>query len=88
METLHIGGVADGEMLDIAGNVMSSRHSFKLSTEVSSDPLRHHDYQRQVFMVKREGADEEGFQAMVWDQLSGDAANALIEFRIKAKVVL
>lgn len=40
MDTLHIGGVADGESADLPENVMTGRHSFKLSRDFLSDPLR------------------------------------------------
>ncbi|WP_257820107.1 hypothetical protein [Burkholderia glumae] len=53
MEILFIGGVADGETYDLPGNVMTSRHSFKLSGDFASDSLRHHDYERQVFVGMR-----------------------------------
>ncbi|WP_157661297.1 hypothetical protein [Burkholderia ubonensis] len=87
MEILFIGGVADGETYDLPGNVMTSRHSFKLSGDFASDALRHHDYKRQVFVVRRDGGSDEGAQFMVWSGLPKNAIDPLVEARAKVKVV-
>lgn len=88
MEILFIGGVADGETYDIPGNLMQSRHSFKRSGDCASDALRHHDYERQVFVVRRHHAEEdEGAQFMVWNGLPKSAVDTLVEARAGVKVI-
>ncbi|MGF6995532.1 hypothetical protein [Paraburkholderia sp. GAS32] len=88
MEILFIGGVADGETYDLPGNLMQSRHSFKLSGDFASDSLRHHDYERQVFVVRRRHAEEdEGAQFMVWNGLPKSAVDTLVAARAGVKVV-
>jgi hypothetical protein len=88
MKILHIGGVADGETLDLNGNVMSGRQSFKLSGDFPADALRHHDYNREIFLLaKSDEQPDEGVQLMVWDGLPKSALPALIEARLGRKVV-
>lgn len=87
MDVLHIGGVADGETMDLPGNVMAGRQSFKLAGDFPADPLRHHDYERQIFMARNEDGVESGLQVMVWVGLPKSAINVLIEARLKVKVV-
>lgn len=87
MGILFIGGVADGETYDLPGNVMTSRHSFKLSGDFPSDSLRHHDYERQVFEVSHDGSSNEGAQFMVWNGLPKTAIATMVEARAKVKVV-
>lgn len=88
MNILHIGGVADGETLDLSSNVMSGRHSFKLSGDFPADALRYHDYKREIFFLEK-SADkaEEGVQLMVWEGLPQPAVVALVEARLGRKVV-
>jgi hypothetical protein len=88
MEILFIGGVVDGETYDLPGNVMRSRHSFKLSVDSASDLLRHHDYERQVFVVRRRHAEEdEEAQFMVWNGLPKSAVDPLVAARAGVKVI-
>lgn len=88
MGILFIGGVADGETYDLPGNVMKSRHSFKLAGDFASDSLRHHDYERQVFVVRRPHAEEdEGAQFMVWSGLPKSAVETLVAARAGVEVV-
>jgi len=88
MEILFIGGVADGETFDLPGNAMKSRHSFKLSGDFPSDLLRHHDYERQVFVVRRRHAVEDAEETyMVWNELPRSVVDDLVQARAGAKVV-
>lgn len=86
MDILHIGGMADGVTLDLPGNVMASRQSFKLVKDFPADPLRHHDYERQIFMVRSIDGVVKGIELMVWDKLPKAAVETLIEARLKAQV--
>jgi hypothetical protein len=87
MDTLHIGGVADGETSDLPENVMTGRHSFKLSRDFLSDPLHHHDYVRRVLTVRRDNGTVEVQEVMVWDKLSEAEVKALIEARLNVQIV-
>lgn len=87
MEILFIGGVADGETYDLPANVMKSRHSFKLSGDPPSDSLRHHDYERQVFVVRRHAVEDEEEQFMVWNGLPRSVVDDLVQARAGVKVV-
>lgn len=49
MKLLHIGGVADGEELEVQSNVMASRHSFKRIGDFTSKPLPFHGPPAQVY---------------------------------------
>lgn len=82
MNILHIGGVADGEMMDLPGNAMTGRQSFKLSADLPSDPMRHHDYERQIYMVRESDGTEKGVELMVWTGLPKRAAKELIQARL------
>lgn len=89
MDILHIGGAADGSMMDLAGNVMSARHSFKLVGDFPSDTLHHHDYNREIYLLEQNGEQpEEGIQLMVWEKLPKAAVPVLIEARLGRKVVV
>ncbi len=88
MNILHIGGVADGETFDLPGNVMSGRQSFKLSGDYPTDALRHHDYNREIFLLEKSGdKTDEGVQLMVWEGLPKPAIVALVEARLGRRVV-
>jgi hypothetical protein len=88
MDILHIGGAADGDTLDLPGNVMSARHSFKLNGDFPMDALRHHDYNREIFLLeKNDDQPEQGVQLMVWEELPKSAVIVLIEARLGRKVV-
>jgi len=88
MNILHVGGVADGEMRDLPGNVMSGRYSFRLSGDFPADGLRHHDYNREIFLLEKNADQpEEGVQLMVLEGLPKPAVIALVEARLGRKVV-
>ena len=88
MKVLHIGGVADGESWDLNENVVAGRQSFKLSRDFPMDSLRHHDYNREIFLLEQNGElPEDAVQLMVWDDLPRSAVIALIEARLGRKVV-
>lgn len=86
MEILHIGGVADGETRELPGNVMAGRHSFKYIGDFDADPLRHHDYERQVFSIREADGEIKGLQVMVWNGLPKAVIPALIEARLKVRI--
>lgn len=87
MKTLHVGGVADAELLDLHDNVLSGRHSFRLSTDLPAEPLRHHDYTRHVFEMRAADGRIERRELMVWDRLSDQEASALVAARFQQFVV-
>ena len=87
MKILHIGGVADGEQLEIQGNVMASRHSFKRIGDFPADALHHHDYSRGIYGLKASDAQPaETVQLMVMEGLPKPVEIALIEARLGRKV--
>lgn len=88
MTVMFIGGVADGETYDLPDHVETARHSFKLSGDFPSDSLCHHDYERQVFVVRRRQAvkDEEE-QFMVWIGLPRSVVDDLVQARAGVKVI-
>ena len=88
MTVMFIGGVADGDTFDLPDHAATSRHSFKLSGDFPSDSLRHHDYERQVFVVRRRHAVEDEEQPfMVWNELPRSVVNDLVQARAGVKVV-
>ena len=89
MDILHIDGAADASTIDLPGNVMSVRHSFKLVGDFPSDALHHHDYNREIDLLEQNGDQpEEGVQLMVWEKLPKTAVPVLIEARLGRKVVV
>lgn len=87
MKILHIGGVADGEQLELQGNVMTSRHSFKRIGDFPADALHHHDYSRGIYGLKANATQPaETVQLMVMEGLSKSVEIAMIEARLGREV--
>jgi len=86
MKISHIGGVADGESVELHDNVLSGQQSFKLSTDFPADPVRHHHYTRHRFELRGDDGQSEQRELMVWDGLTREEAAALVGARLQRTV--
>jgi len=86
MKISHIGGVADGESVELHDNVLSGQQLFKRSTDFPSDHIRQHDYIRHRFELRGDDGQIEHRELMVWDGLTREEAAALVGARFQRTV--
>lgn len=87
MDTLHIGGVADGELHDITPNVVAGRQSFKYRNDFPSDHLRHDNYARKCINVRDRDGTVRLIELMVLVGMKDQEVVASVEAKLNVVVL-